>query len=71
MISEFKADFQSLVSRTKHVEKKSKFAKSHNALLDSHSTLEEVTWLSAKVLDCEDRSRPNNIRIRDVQCFGS
>lgn len=68
MISEFKADIQSLVSRTEHVEKKmAEFAKSHNTLIDSHSTMEEeVTRLSAKVLDLEDRSRRNNIRIRGV-----
>lgn len=68
MISEFKADIQSLVSRTDHVEKKmAEFAKSHNTLLDSHSALEEeVARLSAKVVDLEDRSRRNNVRIRGI-----
>lgn len=68
MFSDLKADLQSLISRTDHVEKKmSDFAKSHNSLIDSHATLEEeVLRLSAKVLDLEDRSRRNNIRIRGI-----
>lgn len=42
MITEFKADIQSLVSRTKHVEKKmSEFVRFHNNLIDSHAALEE------------------------------
>lgn len=68
MISEFRADIQTLVQRTEHVETKmAEFAKSHNTLIDSHSALEEeVARLSAKVLDLEDRSRRNNIRIRGI-----
>lgn len=68
MISELKTDIQSLISRTDHTEKKmSEFAKSHNTLIDSHSALEEeVSRLAAKVLDLEDRSRRNNIRIRGI-----
>lgn len=43
------------------------FAKSHNLLIDSHTALEEeVHRLSNKVLDLEDRSRRNNIRLRGV-----
>lgn len=68
MMAEFKNDIQALVSRTEHVEKKmSEFTKSHNALLDSHATLEEeVARLTAKTLDLEDRSRRNNIRLRGI-----
>lgn len=68
MIIEFKADIQSLVSRTGHVEKKmSDFAKSHNALIDSHLALEVViTSLSANVLDLENCSRHHNLRIRGI-----
>lgn len=43
------------------------FAKSHNLLIDSNNTLEEkVHRLSLKVLDLEDRSRRNNIRLRGI-----
>lgn len=68
MISEFKTDIQSFVSRTEHIEKKmSELAKLHNALIDSHSALEEeVTRLSAKVLDLEKHSTLNNIRFRGI-----
>lgn len=68
MISEFRADVPSIVSRTKHIEKKmAEFAKSLNALIDSYVALEEeVARLSTKVLDLEDRSRHNNIRIRGI-----
>lgn len=68
VISEFKADIKSLVSRTDHMDKKMPdFAKSHNALIDSHSTLEEeIAHLSTKVVDLEDRSRRNNIRICSI-----
>lgn len=42
MMSEFKMDIQASVSQTEHVEHKmADFAKSHNALIDSHSALEE------------------------------
>lgn len=68
MILEFKADIQALVSHTDHMEKKmAEFAKLHNALIDSHSALEEeVARLSAKVLDLEDCFRRNNICIRGI-----
>lgn len=40
-------------------------ATSHNLLIDSHNTLEEeVRRLVTEVLDLEERSRRNNIRIR-------
>lgn len=43
------------------------FAKSHNALIDSHTALEkEVSCLSNKVIDLEDRSRGNNIHVRGI-----
>lgn len=65
MFTEFKADLESLISRTEHVEKKSEFA------IDSHSTLEEelahlALALSSKVPDLEDCSRQNNIHIRGI-----
>lgn len=42
-------------------------ARSYNQLFDAHSVLEEeVHRLSLKVLDLEDRSRHNNIRIRGI-----
>lgn len=41
MMTEFKTDIQSLVSRTEHLEHKMMdFAKSHNLLINSHSALE-------------------------------
>lgn len=68
MVAEFKTDIQSLVVRTEHIERKmGDFAKSHNHLIDAHSALEEeVLRLSNKVLDLEDRSRRNNIRLRGI-----
>lgn len=65
MMTEFKTDIQALVTRTEHVENKmSEFAASHNSLIDSHNALEEeVHRLANKVLDLEDRSRRNNIRL--------
>lgn len=56
MMADFKADIHSLVATTEQVgEKMARFAKSHNTLIDSHSSLEEeVSCLSAKVLDLED-----------------
>lgn len=65
MMTELKMEFQSLVARTEHIEHKiMDFAKSHNQPIDSHSALkEEVLRLSTKVLDLEDRSRRNNIRM--------
>lgn len=68
MMKDFKSDIQSLVSRTEHIESKmTNFATSHNLLIDSHTALEEeVHRLSNKVLDLEDRSRRNNIRLRGI-----
>lgn len=68
MMGEFRSDIQLLVSRMEHIESKmADFAKSHNSLIDSHTALEEeVNKLSAKVLDLEDRSRRNNIRLRGI-----
>lgn len=68
MMTDLKSGIQSLVSRTEHIESKmADFAKSHNLLIDSHAALEEeVGRLSTKVLDLEDRSRRNNIRLRGI-----
>lgn len=68
MMQDFKTDIQTLVTRTEHIESKmAEFATSHNTLIDSHNALEEeVHRLSNKVLDLEDRSRRNNIRLRGI-----
>lgn len=42
-------------------------AKSHNMLIDSHTALEEeVSRLANKVLDLEDRSKRNTIRMSGI-----
>lgn len=68
MMKDFRSDIQSIVARTEHIESKmADFATSHNLLIDSHTALEEeVHRLSNKVLDLEDRSRRNNIRLRGI-----
>lgn len=64
MMGEFKTDIQMLV--TGQIESKmAEFATSHNSLIDSHGE-EEVQRLANKVLDLEDRSRRNNIRLRGI-----
>lgn len=66
MITELKADIKSLIPRIEHVERKmAEFAKLHDALIDTNAALgEDVTCLSAKVLDLEDCSTCSNIRIQ-------
>lgn len=68
MMTEFKTDIQTLVTRTEHIETKmAEYATSHNSLIDSHYALEEeVHKLANKVLDLEDRSRRNNVRLRGI-----
>lgn len=62
-MTEFRTDIQAL----EHIEHKDKmvdFTKSHNLHIGSLSALEEeVIRLSNKVLDLEDCSRRNNIRV--------
>lgn len=57
-----------LGDRVNHVEQKmGEFSEAHNGLVDAHGTLEEeVSALTAKLADLEDRNRRNNVKFRGV-----
>lgn len=57
-----------LGDRVNHVEQKmGEFSEAHNGLVDAHGTLEEeMSALTAKLADLEDRNRRNNVKFRGV-----
>lgn len=64
----FTGEIHATGKRVDHIETKmDKFAHSINNLLDADDdNVDEHTWFKAKLVDLEDRSRRNNLKIRGI-----
>lgn len=68
-ISQVKSDVSAMGDRVRHIEDKmGEFAVAHNELVDAHNDMEGDTQaMKEKIVDLEDRSQRNNIKLRRVE----